>query len=427
MTNVEQSYSRSGLLARWAILAFALFLMGTNSFVIAGVLPDIAHDLQVSTADVGLTITAYALVAAVLAPAIAVILARVSRTTLMVAGLVAFVIGVVVAGAAPDYAVFAIGRVVAAVGAAALVPTATAAGAAITSPERRGQAIAVVGIGFTLASAIGAPLGTALSVAIGWRAAMFVLAALAALTAPLLALGVQRVPLGEPITLLRRFAVLRDGRILLPLLTTLFIAAGFNLLFIFSSEVTGYTGTALAALLLIYGVFGIVGNTVSGPLTDRFGSRRVGLVFMVVETVALGAVALVGHSFVGLAIAFVVWGLSAFGSVIPVQHRLLAVDTRTASVAISWFSTALYLGVAVAPLAGAASLSAGDAALIPVFGAVATLLGLGAFVAGYALRGRRQSPAEETAAVELAEEETGPELPVPAPSAHPVQPATLGA
>lgn len=404
MTNVEQSYSRSGLMVRWGILAFALFLMGTNSFVIAGVLPQIAHDLQVRTADIGFTITAYALVVAVLAPAAAVTLARLSRTTLMVAGLAAFLVGVVIAGIAPDYAIFAIGRVVAAVGAAALVPTATAAAAAITSPERRGQAIAVVGIGFTLASAVGAPLGTALSAVIGWRAAMLIVAALAAFTMPLLAFGVRRVPLGAPISLARRFAVLRDGRILLPLLTTLFIAAGFNLLYIFSSEVTGYTGTALAALLLVYGVFGIVGNTISGPLTDRFGSRRIGIAFMVVETLALAAVALVGHSFVGLVIAFVVWGLSAFGSVIPVQHRLLAVDSRTASVAISWFSTALYIGIGIAPLAGAASLSAGDTALIPVFGAVATLVGLAAFVAGYALRGRRQSAAEETAAVELAEE-----------------------
>ncbi|WP_284255251.1 MFS transporter [Pseudolysinimonas kribbensis] len=393
---------------RWAILAFALFLMGTNSFVIAGVLPQIAHDLQVRTTDIGFTITAYALVVAVLAPAAAVTLAHLSRTTLMVAGLAAFLVGVVIAGIAPDYAIFAIGRVVAAVGGAALVPTATAAAAAITSPERRGQAIAVVGIGFTLASAVGAPLGTALSAVIGWRAAMLIVAALAALTMPLLAFGVRRVPLGAPISLARRFAVLRDGRILLPLLTTLFIAAGFNLLYIFSSAVTGYTGTALAALLLVYGVFGIVGNTISGPLTDRFGSRRIGIAFMVVETLALAAVALVGHSFVGLVIAFVVWGLSAFGSVIPVQHRLLAVDSRTASVAISWFSTALYLGIAIAPLAGAASLSAGDTALIPVFGAVATLVGLVAFVAGYALRGRRQSAAEETAAVELAEEAEPP-------------------
>jgi predicted MFS family arabinose efflux permease len=282
MTNVEQSYSSAALVLRWSILAFALFLVGTNSFVIAGVLPEISHAFGATTSDIGYTITLYAIVVAVLAPAIAVAAPRWSRTVLMVAGLAAFVAGVVIAAAAPDFAVFAIGRVVAAVGGAALVPTATAAGAAITAPARRGQAIAVVGIGFTLASAIGAPLGTALAAATDWRIPMYAIAVLSVIVIPVLGAIVRRVPLGEPISIGRRFAVLRDGRILLPLATTLLLVAGFNILYIFSSEVTGFGGTTLAALLLVYGIMGIIGNTISGPLTDRFGSRRVGAAFMIV-------------------------------------------------------------------------------------------------------------------------------------------------
>ncbi len=417
MTNVEPSYSRAGLIVRWSILAFGLFLIGGNSFVIAGVLPEIARDLHVAPTDIGYTITVYAIIVAILAPAIAVAVPRLSRTVLMVAGLGFFAAGVIVAAAAQDYAVFALGRIIAAVGGAAVVPTATAAGAAITPPARRGQAIAVVGIGFTLASAVAAPLGTALASATSWRVPMVIIAVATAAIGVVLALVVRRVPLGEPISIARRFAVLRDGRILLPLLTTLFVAAGFNLVFIFSSAVTGHSGTVLALLLLIYGLFGIVGNTVAGPLTDRFGSRRVGIAFMGLETVALGGIAVVGHSFLGLAIAFVFWGVSAFASVVPVQHRLLAVDVRTASVAISWFSTALYVGIAIAPVAGAVAISTGEVAFIPVAGAVLTVLGLVAFVGGYAVRGRggaRQTAAQETAAVEEAESEEG-------------EPATLGA
>jgi MFS transporter, DHA1 family, inner membrane transport protein len=414
MTNVEPSYSSRALIGRWSILAFALFLVGSNSFVIAGVLPDIARGVHATSAEVGYTITVYAVIVAVLAPAIAVAVPRWSRTVLMVAGLGAFVVGVVIAAVAPDYAVFTAGRIVAAVGGAALVPTATAAGAAITPPARRGQAIAFVGIGFTIASAVGAPLGTAVASATDWRVPMFGIAALSAVVMPLLAIIVRRVPIGAPITLARRFAILKDGRILLPLLTTLFVAAGFNLVFIFSSAVTGYTGPVLAVLLLVYGVMGIVGNTISGPLTDRFGSRRVGAMFMVVEALALVAVALVGHSFVGLALAFVVWGVSAFASIIPIQHRLLAVDPRTASVAISWFSTALYIGIAIAPVAGAAALGANETVLIPIAGAVLTVVGLVAFLSGYVLRGRRPQP-ELPAQPESAAEPEG------------CEPASLGA
>jgi DHA1 family inner membrane transport protein len=151
-------------------------------------------------------------------------------------------------------------------------------------------------------------------------------------------------------------------------------------------------------------VFGIIGNTVSGPLTDRFGSRPVGVAFMVVEIIALGGIAAVGHNVIGLAIAFVVWGVSAFASIIPIQHRLLAVDPQTASVAISWYSTALYVGIAVAPVVGAVAISTGESALIPVGGAILTVLGLAAFLVGYALRrSRPQTAAQETIAVEAAE------------------------
>ncbi len=393
MTIVEQDYAYGGLVVRWSILACALFLVGSNGFVIAGVLPDIARDVGSSQTDVGYTITVYGLLVAVLAPVIAVTLPRWSRTVLMVAGLGAFVVGVVIAASARDYLVFALGRTVAAIGGAALVPTATAAGAAITRPEKRGQAIAVVGIGFTLASAVGAPLGTALASVSSWRVSMVVIAVLGAVLIPVLALVVRAVPIGEPIPFGQRFAVLRNRRILMPLLATLLISAGFNLVFIFSAKVTGYSGSALALLLLVYGVMGVIGNTVSGPLTDRLGSRRTGVMFMAVETVALIGIAAVGHGYIGLTIAFAVWGVSAFASIVPVQHRLLAVDARTASVAISWFSSAIYVGIALAPVAGAAVIGAGDTALIPIAAALITIAGLVAFVIGYGARSSEQAPA----------------------------------
>jgi len=100
----------------------------------------------------------------------------------------------------------------------------------------------------------------------------------------------------------------------------------------------------------------------------------------------------VGGNFALLAIVFVVWGLSAFAAVVPVQHRLVAVDPQTAAVAISWFSTALYLGISIAPLLGAAALHTGDDALLPLIGAIVTAVGLLVFQLGFAIRARRRAP-----------------------------------
>ncbi len=293
------------------------------------------------------------------------------------------------AATADGIVVFTIGRVLAAVGGAALVPTATAAATAIAPQGLRGRAIAVVGVGFTLATAVGAPLGIVVAAAAGWRSSMLVLAGGAVALAPAVALVVRKVPIDPPVAVSRRIQVLRDRRIALTLMSTLLVVAGFNLLYLFSATATGYRGRTLATLLLVYGVAGIAGNTLGGPLTDRFGSRAVGAATLLVNVVALVGVAIAGHRFVGLAGTFVVWGLSVFGASVALQHRLLNVDARVGSVAISLYSTALYLALAVAPLLGAAALALGDPTVIPIAAVVVSAAGLVVFLASYQTRALR--------------------------------------
>jgi DHA1 family inner membrane transport protein len=389
MTTVEQSYAPR-LYPRLAILAVGLFIVGTNGFMIAGLLPEIAHTLHVRASDVSYSITYYAIVVAVASPLVSILLARMSRTTLMSLGLVLVLLGTLVAAAAPTLLVFTLGRVIAAFGGAALVPPATATAAILAAPERRGRAIAFVGVGFTAAVAFGAPLGTAIAGIGGWRVPLFGLAALAGLSAIAVALFVRNIPLGDPISARRRFAVLQDPRILLALITTLFVVSGFNIVYIFSSAVTA-TVTAgspslLAVLLLVFGVAGIGGNTAAGPLTDRFGNRRVAAGVFALLIVSLVAIVFVSNSFLATAIVFAIWGVSSNAVSLPVQHRLVQIDPASAGVAISWFSTALYAGIAIAPPLGALALGLGGPDLVPLFGAGAAVVALVSFMIGFATR-----------------------------------------
>jgi len=389
MTTVELSYPHR-LYPRLAILAVGLFIVGTNGFVIAGLLPSIARTLHTQASAVSYSITYYAIVVAVASPIVSILLARISRTTLMALGLVLVLLGTVVAAAAPTLVVFTLGRVIAAFGGAALVPPATATAAILATPERRGRAIAIVGVGFTAAIAFGAPIGTAIAGIGGWRVPLFGLAALAGLTAIAVAVFVRHIPLGDPISARRRFAVLQDPRILLALIATLLAVSGFNIVYIFSSSVTsvvtGGSPSLFALLLLIFGVAGIGGNSAAGPLTDRFGSRRVAIGIFVLLVASLVAIVFASHSLVATAIVFAIWGVSSNAVSLPVQHRLVQIDPATAGVAISWFSTALYAGIAIAPPLGALALGLGGSSLVPLFGAAAAALALVAFLAGFAVR-----------------------------------------
>jgi predicted MFS family arabinose efflux permease len=385
MTTIEQSYAHR-LYSRLAILALGLFVVATNAFVIAGLLPSIASSLGVQASDVSYSISYYSIVVAIAAPAISILLPRMSRTTLMATGMALVAVGTLIAATAPDLMVFTIGRLVAALGGAALVPAATAAAAALAPAAQRGRAIAFVAVGFTAAIAFGAPLGTALAAVGGWRVPLLVLAALAALVAVAVAFFVRGVPVGEPVSVRRRFGILADPRILLTLGSVLLLVCGFNAVYIFSAAVTeqatGGSASLLAFLLLVFGGSGIVGNVLAGRLTDRFGNRWVAGPLLALQLLSLGLLPLVAHSLVGTAVLFGVWGASANAATLPLQHRLIEIDPATSGIALSWYSTAMYAGIALAPPLGAVAVGLGGAELVPEFAAIAIVLALVVFQLG---------------------------------------------
>lgn len=391
MTTVEPSYraARPRLLA----ISAAMFAVGTNAFGIAGLLPEIAHSLEVDTAVIGWSITTYSLLVAVLSPLFSTFGARIPRRLMLAGGMGLFALGVVLTAVAPVAWVFFAGRAASALGAAALVPTGTAAAPAIAGPAARGRALALVAFGFTLALAFGSPLGTAIGDLLGWRATLGVIAALGAALAVVLALVGRGIPNPEPLALRDRLRPLGRPAVIAMLGSFLLAVASFNVVYLLAALVfrpaTGGSGLALSLVLLCFGVAGIVGNRFAGVLTDRLGARTTGLV-------ALGsiALALVAMPFVvaipGLREASIVlWGLGGAIVQVPVQGRLVALDPANAAITMSWSSTAMYVGIGIAPLIGGAVAGAAGAPAIPLAGAVLTLVAAGLLLAGM------RSPATE--------------------------------
>jgi MFS transporter, DHA1 family, inner membrane transport protein len=392
MSDVERYVIPGRLRVRLALLAACLFVVATNGFVIAGLLPEVARDLGVTPQTVGVTITAYAVVVAVVSPVASIVLARAPRVAVLTGGILLVGVGTLLAVTASGFGLFLAGRIVAGVGGAALVPAATAAAPSVLPPAFRGRALAIAGLGFTLASAIGSPLGTALASVGGWRLALGVLAGLAVVLAVAVAVAVRGLPEPPAIALRARFAPLGDARVVLALLAMVLVTASFNVVYIYSSAVTaaatGGSGVLLAVLLLVYGLAGVVGTTVAGRLTDRRGSTPVAIGAMGGQVVVLVVLALGAASFLLDLPVFALWGITAFAVVVPVQARLVAIDPPAAGIVLSWYSTAMYIGIGIAPLLGGAALGAGPA-LVPLAGAAAALAALLVFAAGLRLRAAR--------------------------------------
>ena len=358
---------------RLLVLSAGMFSIGTDSFVVAGVLPQVSASFGVPVALAGQMVTLYALSLALLSPVIAATAAHWPRKRLLLTGLVIFVLANAVTALAPNIGVVLASRVLAGLGAAMFSPTATATGASLVPPEQRGRALAIVVAGLSSATALGAPLGTFIGGWLGWRATMWFVAAIATLAAMGVARLLRNVPTPPPLSLARRLAPLGDIRVLLTLATTWLAYAGLFLVYTYIGlsfdRATGGDARMLAGLLLLWGVAATVGNLGAGRLTDRFGSRRIINAAIAVVAVDFALLPWTSASLASAVPALVVWGVCGWGLLVPQQHRLINITPTAAPVLLGLNSAAISIGVSMSGVIGGAVINWFDRHFLGLVGA----------------------------------------------------------
>ncbi|MGA5127634.1 MFS transporter [Streptomyces pseudogriseolus] len=263
------------------VLAMMLctFCIGTAESVIAGILPGIAQDVGVSLTAVGLLITVYAVAVVLVGPLVTAATATLRRTTLLPAMMGVFVMGNTLAASAPGFGWLLVGRVVSAVVHSTLIAAFVAAARDTAPPDRRAAYGAKVTLGIGLSSVAGVPAGTLIGNAFGWRATFWALAAVSlAATALLTRFPAPESPRGTAKPAGRRRFVLPVPMLLVAAVITLGTAGVFALYTYASPYLTqsaGFGSGSVTVLLLLYGLGGIVGNTVGGRAADRFPSAAV--------------------------------------------------------------------------------------------------------------------------------------------------------
>ncbi|MET8811084.1 MFS transporter [Streptomyces sp. NPDC004549] len=392
------------------VLALGTFAVGTDAFVIAGLLPDISDSLDVSVGAAGQLVSVFALAYALLSPLLATLTSRWSRRTVLITALMVFAVGNVVTALAPDYTLVLASRVLAAAGAAMFTPNAGATAATLAGAERRGRAIAIVTVGLTGALALGAPLGTVIGNAWGWQATMWFVTALALAVAPVIALRLPDVPSGGPTGLRRRLAPLADRRIVGVLTGTLIAFVGIYLPYTYISAVfapaTGDDGAKVAALLLVFGLAGTAGNLTAGRLADRKGPRTVVIGATLLLAVVFALMAAAPSSYAVAVVLTAVGGIGSWSVTAPQQQRVLALAAPgTEPLAVSLNAAVMYLAISLSSVLGGGLLDTGDAAWIAWTGAAFVLAAAAATVlTGH---GERRSDASTTGSAQAGPVQAG--------------------
>lgn len=384
------------------VLTAALFAIGTDSFVIAGILPDAGHSLGVGIGAAGWLITAYAFTYAILGPVMAALTTRWPRRALFLTGLGIFVVGNLLTAFVPNFGIALFARVLAGLGGSMVTPTAIAAAAALAPPERRGRAISTVMAGLSAATALGAPIGTAIGSLTGdWRITMVFVSALGAAAALAIALLLPEIPNPPLVPLRTRLAPLGDRRIGMGLLTTLLLFTGLYIVYSYIADgldrATGGRGITLAILLFVWGVASTIGTLGSGHLVDRLGARRIintALVVLAIDFVLMPW----SSAHIGTAVvALIMWGLCGWGFITPQTHRLIGAMPAAAPMLTGLHSATLYVGVSIAPVVGQGALNWAGVHWLGPIGAALIVLAFGAAEITHLIIIRHHQPAAEPA------------------------------
>jgi DHA1 family inner membrane transport protein len=219
------------------------------------------------------------------------------------------------------------------------------------------------------------------------------------LLAALVAFLVRGVPIPPVASLRQRLRPLRDARVSPGLASTLLLILGFNIVYLFSASVTegstGGSGGRLALLLLAFGLGSVAGNVIAGPITDRLSARKTFTVLVVTQIVILVLITLIGGTFWVEIVLFALWGAAALGATIPVQQRLATIDRATTGPTLSWFTSAQYFGIAIAPVVATSAAGLAGASLIPIAGAIVLAACIVTFQLGDAQESRATRSAHE--------------------------------
>ena len=367
--------------AGYADLALAIggLAIGTGEFASMSILPVVANDLGTTLPEMSHMISAYALGVVVGAPLITIFLARMPRRLMLICLMLMFAGGNLLSAIAPNYGMLVIARFIAGIPHGAFFGVAALVAAAMAEPDRRGQAVARVLMGLTVANIFGVPLATYIGQTMGWRPAFLLVAALGLLTMLMMRIFVPKVAAGDS-SPRRELGVFRRLQVWL---TLLMVAIGFGGMFAVYTfitptltEITKVSPLVISILLAVIGIGMTVGNMIGGWLADR---SRLWTIFGVL---VWNVVALVAFSYTTTNVWLTAINLFAIGAGIAVapavQTRLMDVAGDAQTVAAALNHSAFNIANALGAWAGGIAIAMG--AGLQSTGWVGALLACGGIV-----------------------------------------------
>ncbi|HDZ1117958.1 TPA: MFS transporter [Klebsiella pneumoniae] len=348
-------------------LTIGAFAIGTTEFVIVGLVPTIAQQLSISLPSAGLLVSIYALGVAIGAPVLTALTGRMPRKQLLLALMVLFTAGNVLAWQAPGYETLILARLLTGLAHGVFFSIGSTIATSLVAKEKAASAIAIMFGGLTVALVTGVPFGTFIGQHFGWRETFLAVSILGVIVLiSSLILVPNNIPGRASASLRDQLKVLTHPRLLMIYAITALgyggVFTAFTFLAPMMQELAGFSPSAVSWILLGYGVSVAIGNVWGGKLADKHG-----------------AVSALKFIFAALATVLVM-GVFAFGNVPGLQVYVVQKAEQYTPGAVDIASglniAAFNVGIALGSIVGGQTVERYGLAQTPWIGAMIVLVAL---------------------------------------------------
>lgn len=357
------------------------FVLGTCEYVVIGILPDIATDLNVPITQAGLLISVFAFTYSICAIFLTAYLSRYHRKRILIVLMILFTLGNIICAFTPNYTIMFISRIFLAAVSSVLIATSMSFAPDIAPRRYTASVISWIFAGFNIASVIGVPLSMFISQLISWRASFIFIGIVSAILAILMSKYLPNKALPPAKNISSQLVLLKDSKIIKAVASMILSASSAYCFYtyltpIFTDKMMLPQST-ISIAFIVFGIAAIISNLASPLLLNAGGIRIVWITFLL-QAIFSAILSVTMNSTILGAMTIFALGVLLYIFNTPIQLHFIKVSKKyypgTVALASALTPSSYNVGIGIGSFAGSVTVDQFGLDYVGIAGAIFALL-----------------------------------------------------